>query len=164
MQRSNTAKEMRAKLAFLENRKADLEQGRFMGETSSEIADAINWFERVFFKMPPHERQAIKNDWNTYYRKCATSPEAQNFFLMRDAFAFDATEVMPELKEKTKQIAASMERIQTPTPYDPEMWNCADWALAYREAKSEIEEIENLLENNTPASNRTESVGEFKAW
>jgi len=159
MQRQTSKKDIQGKIAFLEQRVQDLEQGKFCDEVVPEIANKIKWFQYRFFKMPPDERALIKSDWDKYYKSCQQSEEATNFFLMRDALDFGAMDVVRENSAQSKEkLHSGFDQVKQPGGYDPEEWNTADWALAYRKAQMKIKNLKEALNAQTGETSRNVEV------
>lgn len=62
------SKDKRERLSKLQAQFEKLKNGYYCGQIDKVVKEKINWFTRLYFKMPEFERLEIKQAWDKYYR------------------------------------------------------------------------------------------------
>jgi hypothetical protein len=103
----------------------------------------IDWFEKVFFKMPEAERMEAMREWDRYYKACGESPEALLSQEIVRAYKAGDDERFQDLVSQAQEMRKKgIVEIPRPRGFDPMIWNNTDGIAMYRYAKSKLKDSE----------------------
>jgi hypothetical protein len=155
VQNNQTKSMKREKAIRLQNRINDLKSGWYMGKTNPEIAQMISWFEGVYWKLPRAARSELDEAWNSYYKLCWNSTEADLMRAMKTALNDKDLVRAKDLQTQARQMLKNgISELPKPKGYDPQIWQNADWAINYNQCKREL----TYLEDEEAVSQVTENL------